>query len=286
MTFENAVLVAIDDEDPDEMLLGWAAAQAEARASRLVACHVCEWLPGQQSPRPTQDVGDTDRGLAPERVVATAVNAVRAGHPDLPVTGAIGTGNPTRGLLAAAEEAAMVVLGARGSGGFPALLVGSVSGQVAEHAACPVAVVRPVPVGATDVVVGVDGSPEAARALELGVAEARRTGGTLIALHAYRLPPVAAAYAPNPGFEPVTHRATAERALADALGDVEEGNPDVKIERRVEHGPAAKVLLDAAGNAAVLVVGARGLGGFTGLIAGSVSQQVLRHAHCPVLVAH
>ncbi len=81
-------------------------------------------------------------------------------------------------------------------------------------------------------------------------------------------------------------RELAEQTLADALDDVEDRNPDVKIERRVDHGPAAGVLLAAAEGAAALVVGARGLGGFTGLIAGSVSQQVLRHAHCPVLVAH
>ena len=46
------------------------------------------------------------------------------------------------------------------------------------------------------------------------------------------------------------------------------------------------MLLDAATGAAVLVVGSRGLGGFAGMVAGSVSQQVLRHARCPVLVAH
>ena len=164
--------------------------------------------------------------------------------------------------------------------------MGSVSGQVAEHAACPVAVVRPVRGSAVDVVIGIDGSPESARALELGLAEARRTGGTLIAVHAYRYAPVAAAYAPNPGIDPFSQRELAEENLDRALGDVEERNPDVKIERRIEHGSSAAVLVAAADGAAALVVGARGLGGFAGLILGSVSQQVLRHAHCPVLVAH
>jgi nucleotide-binding universal stress UspA family protein len=286
MTYENAVVVSIDDEDPDPLVLEWAAAQAAFRGTRLVICHVCEWQPGDRVPQPVDERGDADLRLGPERVVGAAADAVRAAYPDLQVGGAIGTGSPQRGLLTMAEEAAMIVVGARGIGGFAGLLMGSVSGQVAEHADCPVAVVRPAAPGATDVVVGIDGSPQAARALELGLAEARRTGGTLTALHAYRLPPVAAAYAPNPGYGAGTHRQVAERTLADALGDVEERNPDVKIERRVEHGPAARVLLEAADGAATLVVGARGMGGFTGLIVGSVSQQVLRHAHCPVLVAH
>jgi nucleotide-binding universal stress UspA family protein len=286
MTYENAVVAAIDDEDPDMLLLGWAAAQAAFRGTRLLICHVCEWRPGDQPPRPMDEGGDPDLRLGPERVVGTALDAVRASYPDLQVSGAIGTGSPQRGLLAVAEEAAMIVVGARGVGGFAGLLMGSVSGQVAEHAGCPVAVVRPAAGSATDVVVGIDGSPQSARALELGLAEARRTGGTLTALHAYRYPPVAAAYAPNPGYQDASLRELAEQTLADALDDVEARNPDVKIERRIDHGPAARVLLAAADGAAVLVVGARGLGGFTGLIAGSVSQQVLRHAHCPVLIAH
>jgi nucleotide-binding universal stress UspA family protein len=61
---------------------------------------------------------------------------------------------------------------------------------------------------------------------------------------------------------------------------------EVEQRRAVVPGPPAGVLLEAARGAAALVVGARGLGGFAGLVAGSVSQQVLRHADCPVLVAH
>jgi nucleotide-binding universal stress UspA family protein len=286
MTYEDAVVVAIDDEDPDMLLLGWAAAEAAFRGTRLVICHVCEWQSGSRAPQPMPESGDPTLRLGPERVVSAALDAVRAVYPDLQVIGAIGAGSPQRGLLTVADEAAMIVVGARGIGGFAGLLMGSVSGQVAEHASCPVAVVRPMDGSATDVVVGIDGSPESARALELGLAEARRTGGTLIALHACQYPPVAAAYAPNPGVDQFSHRRRAEQNLAEALGDVEARNPDVKIERRVDHGSAAGVLVAAADGAAALVVGARGLGGFTGLIAGSVSQQVLRHAHCPVLIVH
>lgn len=285
MTYENTVVVAIDDEEPNMVLLRWAADEAVSRGDRLVVCHVCEWQPGQHAPKPMYEGGPDDPRLGPERVVGAALDAIRAEYPQLTVSGALGTGSPARGLLALSDEAGIIVVGARGVGGFPGLLIGSVSARVAEHGHGPVAVVRPVDPAATDVVVGVDGSAESARALTLGLTEARRAGGTLIAVHAYRLPPVAASYAPSPGCDPVTYRELAEKTLAEALGDVEVDNPDVKIERRVEHGPAARVLIEASGGAAALVVGARGLGGFSRLVAGSVSQQVMRHAHCPVLIA-
>lgn len=285
MTYEGAIVVAVDEGEPYRVLLRWAAREAIARDARLVVCHVCEWQPGQQLPRLVTE-GPADLRIGPERVVRAAVDVVRSEFPDLPVGAALGVGNPVRGLLAVSQEAQMVVVGARGVGGFSGLLTGSVAVQVAEHAHCPVAVVRPDAESATDVVVGIDGSTESQRALRIGLDEARRSGGRLIAVHAYRLPSVAACYGMNPGSDVRTLRQLAEETLASALGDVETINPDVKIERRVEHGPAARVLLDAADGAAALVLGARGLGGFAGLVAGSVSQQVMRHAKCSTVVVH
>lgn len=285
MTYQGAVVVAIGEDEPNMVLLSWAAAEAGWRRTALVVCHICEWRAGHDLPRPMDDGGSPEPRVGPERVVGQALDAVRAEFPGLAVSGAIGAGNPVPALLTVSETAGMVVLGARGTGGFPGLLIGSVSAQLAAHGHCPVAVVRPAGTATTDVVVGIDGSQASGQALALALAEARRTGGTLVAVHAHQVPPVAAAYSPNPGFEPVRHRDLAVETLDAALGTVEADNPDVKVERRVEHGPAARVLLDRAGDAAALVVGARGRGGFAGLVLGSVSQQVMRHAPCPVLIA-
>jgi nucleotide-binding universal stress UspA family protein len=286
MRYEDAVVVAIDDKDPDLTLLRWAAGAAQSRETGLVVVHICEWQPGQHAPEPMCEGADSTLRVGPERAVGAALDMLRTEFPGLTVSGAIGTGRPTPALLRLSEEAALIAVGSHGVGGFAGMLMGSVAGQVAEHAHCPVAVVRPTAPSAADVVVGVDGSPEAAQALRLAIAEARHTGGTLIAVHAFRFPPVAAAYAPNPGIDIVGHRQLAEDSLTMALGAIESENPDLKIERRIESGPAARELLAAADGAAALVVGARGLGGFAGMVTGSVSQQVLRHAHCPVLVAH
>jgi nucleotide-binding universal stress UspA family protein len=70
-----------------------------------------------------------------------------------------------------------------------------------------------------------------------------------------------------------------ERAVA-TVGDV----TGVKIEHRVVEGSAPEVLIDRASDADLLVVGSRGLGGFRGLLLGSVSQQCVLHATRPMVV--
>ncbi len=285
MRYEDAVVVGIAELEIDRRVALWAAREALARRVPLWICHVWEWSSTDRAVLPLPDDPPAGPRPAGERIVAETAAAVRAEMPGLEVHGALGYGHPARMLLDVSDEAGLIVVGARDGGGFPALLIGSVSAQVAAHAQCPVAVVRPTSAAATDVVVGIDGSVQSDRAIEIGLAEARRTGGTLIAVHSYRFPPLAAAYAPNPGIDVDAHRIAAEQVLDRALGDLDT-RTDVKIERRLVHGPPARVLLEAAAGAAVLVVGARGLGGFSGLVLGSVSQQVVRHAPGPVIVAH
>ena len=73
-----------------------------------------------------------------------------------------------------------------------------------------------------------------------------------------------------------------DAALTEAFPD---GFP-LGLERRLIHGLPAKVLLEQSEHATMLVVGSRGHGGFAGLLLGSVSATVTKHAMCPVLVSH
>jgi nucleotide-binding universal stress UspA family protein len=75
----------------------------------------------------------------------------------------------------------------------------------------------------------------------------------------------------------------AEALLAEAVAEATAAG-DVTIEQRVVEGPAATALIEAAKGAELLVVGSRGHGGFTGLLLGSVSDQVANHAPCPVVI--
>ena len=77
---------------------------------------------------------------------------------------------------------------------------------------------------------------------------------------------------------------TARELLADAVAPWALKYPAVEVEVTVVEGSVAWALVQASNGAALVVVGSRGHGGFTGLLLGSVSQALLRHAECPVAV--
>jgi nucleotide-binding universal stress UspA family protein len=136
------------------------------------------------------------------------------------------------------------------------------------------------------VVVGVDGSP-ASREAARWAAESADPGRPLHLLHAFAWP--APQYYVGGGLaggvaEPYGDelRRTATEMLAALEAEVRPLHPDVTSELVL--GPAAQVLLDAAQTAATVVVGSRGLGGFTGLLVGSIGTQLAGHAECPVIV--
>jgi nucleotide-binding universal stress UspA family protein len=135
-------------------------------------------------------------------------------------------------------------------------------------------------------VVGVDGSSSSQRALEWAVREAEVHGNTVLAISTYSIPTMAIA---ESGFalESGNLQELADYCrdvLATQIAEVSDGHSSVRIEPKVVHGPAAQVLIDASDSASTLVVGSRGHGGFIGLLLGSVSQQCVSHAHCPVVV--
>lgn len=129
------------------------------------------------------------------------------------------------------------------------------------------------------IVVGVDGSANGSRALRWALSEARLRGSVVAALYAWNFPFVAAPYSipADPGFEEDA-RLALDRVIAA------EDTDGVVVEPILACGSAASSLIEAAKDADLLVVGSRGRGGFAGLLLGSVSQQVVHHATCPVVV--
>ena len=137
------------------------------------------------------------------------------------------------------------------------------------------------------IVVGVDGSNGSSEALRWGIAEARLRSVPLRAVHAWAYSrPLVPSFVGYPfsaeSFgNAIDDRWQAEQRLECATSELGE---DDEIERVVVEGSAAQALIDAVGEADVLVVGSRGHGGFTNLLLGSVSQQCAQHAPCPVVI--
>jgi nucleotide-binding universal stress UspA family protein len=137
-----------------------------------------------------------------------------------------------------------------------------------------------------DVVVGVDGSPASAVALRWAAGEADRRGRGLFLVHAMSWPAYAAAAGmPPDSFATGTEaEAQAEAVLRAAAAQAHEFAPGVRVHGEVRQGTAAAELTEASRHAAMVVLGNRGSGGFHGLVVGSVSTQVARHASGVVVV--
>lgn len=134
----------------------------------------------------------------------------------------------------------------------------------------------------TRIVVGIDGSEDSDRALRCAIEEAELRKATLEVVYAVPEPIMLAdpVLIPTPPREDL--RASGMQLLDQVLDRVDTGG--LEVERIVAIGNTSNVLCDAARGAELLVVGSRGFGGFRGLLVGSVTQQVVAHAPCPVLV--
>jgi nucleotide-binding universal stress UspA family protein len=137
------------------------------------------------------------------------------------------------------------------------------------------------------IVAGVDGSQQSIGALRWALRQAELTGASVDAVIAWQFPIAAAGlgWAPTPSFDDINYADLAAKALSTVIDDVSVP-AGVTIRQLVVDGSAAQVLLDAARDADLLVVGNRGHGAFADALLGSVSERCVRHANCPVLVVH
>ncbi|MFF1278451.1 universal stress protein [Streptomyces marokkonensis] len=283
------VIVGVDGSAASLAAAEAAAREARLRRAGLRVVHAFLW-PALHVPVGPSPLGPPEGGIRNmvERLLAEAVERARAAAPGVEVSHAVMTGDPLTVLEAQSRSAQLVVVGSRGMGGFVGLVVGSTAVHLAAHARCPVLVVREEARSDGPVVVGVDGSAAGDRAVDFALTEAELRGSPLVALHAWTtwnapLP------APQDPSEPYASPAgelgkEEERLLSEALAGHRERHPDVVVEHRVVHGRTRETMIGASRTAQLIVVGARGRGGFAGLLLGSVSQSLLHHAHCPVAV--
>jgi len=276
----GAVVVGVDGSALSEAALLWAAAEADRLDAPLHVVHAFVYVHAMGG-FAVVDVATPDE-IGGE-VCAAAAARVRAEFPDLPVTVEVRVGPAAPQLIKASGEARMVVLGARGHGRIGGVLVGSVSQQVALHARCPVVVVR----GGVEegpVVVGMDGSAEAEEALRFAIRHAEGVGAPLRVVRAEYIEAM-------PGVPPgewyadlVDRMESFTERVRETVAAAAREHPGVEVEVEVIRQHPASALVDESAQARMVVVASRGLGGFAGLLLGSVSQSVLSRSMASVAV--
>jgi nucleotide-binding universal stress UspA family protein len=288
------VIVGFDGSVQAGVAVEWAAGEAARRRSPLhivcvtdhsrvveVDAQAAAWLPGPALTR--------SRQLAEQ-----AAEQARKVEPELRVDTEVLLGHAAAILIEASRRASVLVVGANGHGSVAGSALGSVAFEVAAHGHAPVVVVR----GAAEtdrgsgrpVVVGVDDSANCRSAVTFAGDLAEQLQAPLTVACAWS--PVSAsgtgeAYwteaAPTLDPDLLASQAAAETARS-AADIVSAAHPRLRIRAVAIPGPAARRLALISDEAAAVVVGARGRGGFAGMLLGSVSRELTLTARCPVAV--
>ena len=279
------IVVGVDGSEASTAALGWAAVEARGSGRPLHLLHAFDLTGGQPSPVEGAHRASYD----PQRPLREAAQYAADLAPDLIITATQSNDPPRAAFERASQEADLVVLGTVRHTSFGAAVQGSTALTVAIHAACPVVVVRAPArrTAAKRVIVGFDQSDAAARALtfsarwaadhdlaltvlnscadEVDDEEARMPQGVREDISAARL-----------------HRQ--ETAVTEVLDPVQRERPGLPIEVELTRSEPSTALVERSGDAQLVVVGTRGRGPVKGLLLGSVSEHVLHHANCPVMI--
>ncbi|WP_019136113.1 universal stress protein [Cellulomonas massiliensis] len=300
MTRRDEVLVGVDGSTASLHALDWAAQHARTRGWGLhLACAYT--LPAFTAASLDGGYAALDDSAIQEGAAAVLAEATaRVADVGVPVTSKVYTGDAGGVLVELSRQVRLAVVGTRGRGGFADRLLGTVSSALPAHAYCPTVVVplrdaqgHLVPEGAEvpvtrpvqRIVVGVDGSEQAEKALRCAITEAEAWNASLTAVAGVPLGAMTGVLSWLPAA--VDHE--------QVLRDMEEGldvlvdkalveHPDLTVRRIVLDGTGAELLTEFSVATDLIVLGSRGRGGFRGLLLGSTSQAVLHHASCPVMV--
>jgi len=282
---QNPIVVGVDDSPSSHSALYWAVDEASSRHVPLEVVYAWRSLyrtwPGGPG---LVDLAEASRDYGQDRL-DSLVARVHASDPEAAVTGKLLEGRPSIVLLeaASATHAQMLVVGARGVGGFDGLLLGSVGLHVVTNAPCAVVVVRVArrPVG--PIVVGIDGSAESKAVLSAAFDEAAVRNARLDVIHVLYVHS-AAEGVPDRTAALAVAKSDANDSITELLADAVSQYPQVKVRTDFPAGYPAEILINASTEASMLVMGSHGVGGFADMRLGSIAHAVVHHARCPVML--
>ena len=199
------VIVGMDESRGAAQALKWAVGEGAGRDWHIRAVHAWSYV-DQSQLKVTHGFDPDDNAEAARKILGEAVEHAVATEAAESIELEVVCDLAPSALVERSTEADLLVVGSRGMGGFLSLLVGSVSDQCLRHASCPVAVVRPGIEPARHVrqriVVGVDGSPTAQRALRWALDMARPGHGEVEVVHTWQPMVAAGPLTPAAAFDP------------------------------------------------------------------------------------
>jgi nucleotide-binding universal stress UspA family protein len=283
------VIVGVDGSEESLLAVEWAALEARRHSSPLRIVSAPDAVPRLHAYHASPDeIAAALRGIS-ARALDAAITRSEEVAPGLAVDTGLLSGPAAVAVADSGSGASMLVVGARGAGGFAAMMLGSVSRYVATWAPCPVVVAREETTAVhREIAVGVRDPEAATGALAFAFEEAALRGADLVAIHTwYWLPstlgasgPAGALRPPDPGLI----AAEAGRHLAAALEQWRGKHPDVRVRQDIIRGHPARVLASYSARADLVVLGRHGHPARPGPGIGSVQHAVLDHAHGPVAV--
>ena len=282
MTRESLhIVVAYDGSAEAQLALAWSAETARLDGSSLRVVVV-----GPDSKDAAGRARDDDEDPAQTWVESATVLLDQAAVPGSVVD--LLRGSTVQQLLTATDGAHLCAVGSRGHGKVGGIWLGSVSQHLARHATCPVAVVRPAhDPQARKILVGVDGSGHSDLALRFACERASLTGHSVLAVHGYQhWSRQDGGLGGSPSDRDTAVVEDADRMLAESVSGLTAEYPGVALRTVARAGGAGTALEQLSVEASLVVVGSRGRGAFEGMLLGSVSQEALHRAACPVVVVH
>lgn len=285
------IIAGADGSEESLAATAWAAIAAARRGVPLCIVHVMDQDlgPSVHAHLSSHDLAGPFRHNLPHHarsVLAKASHRASGAAPGVDLRAVAVYGHAGQVLTAITARASLIAVGTRGAGRFPGQRSGSVTLHLASCARCPVVFVPAVsPALSHEIVVGTDGSEDAAAALEFGFGEADAQHARLTALHIWAIPHIAGIERyPNWMLSVGPSNPSSAASLAGQVAPWRQKYPDVLVSAGTVHGQPGRVLTMFSGHADLVVTA----GGRVrpGRVPGadSMADALVHHPQCPVAV--